>query len=174
MSWSYSGDPASSPLDQVRFWLQDIDVSNQLMQNEELTWLFDTHGKDMHGGEIWAAAIAAEVLANRFAREVSISADGVSVQLSELQDRYEKLAVNLRDAWHQFGSAATGDFASVLVDDGIDPSIKPLMFGIGFHDNYEAGQQDYGGYAPGRFPWSADVGVPMLMDETAPPQDGAQ
>lgn len=164
MSWSYSGDPSLSTKDQVRFWLQDVDETMPLLSDEELLWLYETHGKDMHGGEIWAAAIAAEVLANRFAREVSISADGVSVQLSELQDRYEKLALNLRDAWHQFGSAASGDFASVLIDEGIDPSIKPLMFGIGFHDNYEAGQQDYGGYSPGRFPWAADVGVPMRTD----------
>lgn len=166
--WTYSGDPAASSLDQIRFWLQDVDVNLQLLQDEELLWLYAQHGQEIYSGEMWVASMAAEVLANRFAREVSISADGVSVQLSELQDRYEKLAMNLRDQWHEIGKSAKGDFAGVMMDTDVDPSLKPLMFGIGFHDNYLAGLQDYGSYSPGAFPWSADVSVPLTTVEEDP------
>lgn len=159
MTWSYSGDPGTSSLDQTRFWLQDIDTSFQLMQDEELLWLLETFKEQTQGEEIYVASVAADVLANRFAREVSTSADGVSVQLSELQDRYQKLAENLREQWkYLLSSVGSSDFAGIMLDvQGWDETIKPLVYGIGFMDNFEAGQQDYGYYSPGDYEWAISV-----------------
>lgn len=152
MSWSYSGDPSTSDLDQTRFWLQDIDITFQLMQDEELNWLIAS-SDGMQAAPLYAASIAAEVLANRYAKEVSVSADGVSVQIGDLQDRFNKLAENLRDQWQDI-VAALGDydFAGIALDVNTwDETIQPLVFGIGFMDNYMAGQQDYGYYSPGGY-----------------------
>lgn len=152
MSWSYSGDPSTSPLDQARFWLQDIDTTFQLMQDEELSWLLE-QAEPMQAAPLYAASVAAEVLANRYAKEVSVSADGVSVQIGDLQERFQKLAENLRAQWHEI-VAALGDydFAGIVLDtNGWVAGLQPLIFGTGFMDNYLAGQQDFGYYDPGGY-----------------------
>lgn len=148
MSWSYSGSPGSSDLDECRFYLQDTDPALQLLQDEEIQFLLDSwDGVD--GVAIHTAAICAEVLAARFAKEISVSADGVSVQTSELMQRYQTLASSLRAIYATRFEAAGPDLSSLIPGSDFDPTIKPLNFGVGFMDNYEAGQQAYGEYDPG-------------------------
>jgi hypothetical protein len=153
LTWTYSGDPATSFLDQIRFWIQDTNESFQLMQNEELNWLLSFSINEMPAPALYAAAVAAEVLANRYAKEVSVSADGVSVAIGDLSERYNTMAANLREQWHTI-VAALGeyDFAGIALDvTSWDETIQPLVFGVGFMDNAMAGQQDYGYYSPGGY-----------------------
>lgn len=53
MAWSYSGDPGDSALDEIRFLIQDTDTNDQLLSNEEITYLFDAYG------DAYSAAVAA-------------------------------------------------------------------------------------------------------------------
>jgi len=158
MSWTYSGNPGASEKDQVRFYLGDVDATFPLLTDEEITFLI-SQWDDAYNGALYAAAVAAEVISGRFAREVSVSADGVSVQLSELQDRYNNLASSLRDQYKALYGFFDPVTAANILDDNFDPSIKPLVFGIGFNDNYLAGRQSYGDFHPGRATdwWSGDV-----------------
>jgi hypothetical protein len=39
MTWSYSGNPGASDLDEVRFLIQDTDTNEQLLSNEEINYL---------------------------------------------------------------------------------------------------------------------------------------
>ena len=39
MAWSYSGDPDSSALDGIRFLIGDTDTNDQLLSNEEISWM---------------------------------------------------------------------------------------------------------------------------------------
>ena len=39
MAWSYSGDPDSSALDAIRFLVGDTDTNDQLLANEEISWV---------------------------------------------------------------------------------------------------------------------------------------
>jgi hypothetical protein len=167
VTWTYSGDPGSSPLDQTRFWLQDTEQAFPLMQNEELQWLLDTYDNQTQGAEMYCASIAADVLANRFAKEVDTSADGVSVALGQLQERYQNLATNLREQWKTLLSTmGSADFAGIMLDVTLeDPTIQPLVFGVGFMDNYAAGQQDFGYYSPGDYEWMLGA---MTGDATYP------
>jgi len=43
MSFSYSGSPSSSPLDEARFLLGDTDKSSPIMQDEEIQYIIDTY-----------------------------------------------------------------------------------------------------------------------------------
>lgn len=149
MTWSYSGNPATSHRDAVRFYVGDIDPALQLLQDEDLDFLLDKW-LDLYGSDLMVAAGAAEIIANHFAREVSVSADGVSVGSAELQEKYNLLATNLREMYkiEQIGTPIVPG----LWDTAYDPSIKVLRFGIGFTDNYLVGRQDYGDYDPGNFP----------------------
>ena len=108
----------------------------------------------MRASVVFVAAMAAEVIAAKFTREVSVSADGVSVGTSELASRYQQLATKLRDQAHEDSAAgAFPDLGGVMFDEYRDLTIKPLRFGIGSMDNYEAGRQDYGDYDPGQYPY---------------------
>lgn len=153
--WSYSGNPATSHRDAVRFYIGDIDPSLQLLQDEDIDFLLDKW-MPVYGSDLLVAAGAAEIVANHFAREVSVSADGVSVSSNELQQKFNMLAENLRDMYkvEQIGTPILPG----LWDLSWDYTIKPLRFGIGFTDNYEAGRQDYGDYDPSGYPnqWTSD------------------
>jgi len=150
MTWSYSGDPGASTLDSVRFYINDTDETQPLLSNEDITFLVDLW-MPIYKSPILIAAVAAEIVAGKFARQVSVSADGVSVSVSELQEKYNDLAYNLREMY-KMEEIGTPVLPGILWDGVWDPSIKPTRFGIGFTDNYLAGRQDYGDYDPDGYP----------------------
>jgi len=55
MTWTYSGNPGASALDEVRFLIQDTDVNDQLLSNEELNYLISVYH------DPYSAAVAAVV-----------------------------------------------------------------------------------------------------------------
>lgn len=155
MSWSYSGDPASSDKDTVRFYIQDTDPAMQMLQDEEISYLL-SQWTTVSGSALFTSAVACEVIAGRFAREVDVSADGVSVSAGQLQQRYNDLATSLRDQYKAQYANNGPDISSVMLDLSQDNTIKPLNFGIGFMDNYLAGQENYGNYSPSSRPYFDD------------------
>jgi len=157
MSWTYSGNPGDSDKDQVRFYLGDVDPNFPLLTDEEITFLLSQW--DVYNAPLYSASVAAETVSARFAREVDVSADGVSVQIGQLQERFKGLAVVLRDQYHAlYGFVDPSNLQNALALEW-DPSIDPLVFGIGFNDNYLAGRQNYGNFHPGRAVdwWRSDV-----------------
>lgn len=145
MSWSYGNDPAGSDLDAVRFHVQDTDTLDQLISDEEIEYLIELWNP-VYGSLLYAAAMVAENIAARFTREVALSADGVSVGIETLAQRYNDLAMSLRDAYkNKSGASGAPVSGGTVFDEYFDSSIKPLSFGKGIHDNVRAGRQDYGG-----------------------------
>ncbi len=55
MTWTYSGDPGDSALDEVRFLIQDTDTDDQLLSDEELAYLLTSYQ------DPYSAAVAAVV-----------------------------------------------------------------------------------------------------------------
>lgn len=160
MAWTYSGDPATSDKDEVRFYLQDTDSGFPLLQDEELQWLID-EWMPRYDSLLYVASVGAATVSRKFAGMVSVSADGVSVQTGDLAQRYRDLALELRE---QYKAAQVGgeiNIDNVLIGHGYDHGIRPLRFAVGLHDNPEAGLQDYGGLtydpfldaATGQSPW---------------------
>ena len=148
MSWSYSGDPSESDLDEVRFYSQDTDSSDQLISDEEIQFVID-QWQPINGSNIYAAAVICEVIAARFAREVTYSADGVSVGTNELQQKYEALALSLRDQYKAMTSVlGDPDVGGILFGETYDPSMKPLVWAKGMNDNPRGPIQDRGGQYP--------------------------
>jgi hypothetical protein len=54
MTWTYSGNPGASVLDEVRFLIQDTDTTDQLLSNEELNYLIDAFDDSAYGAAISA------------------------------------------------------------------------------------------------------------------------
>ena len=156
MSFSYSGDPADSNLDAVRFYLQDTNADDPLISDEEIEYLLASW-MPLYDSLYYVAAVAAETIAAKFAREVSYTADGVSISGEQLQVKYNELASSLRDLYRAEQVQAGGgpDVGGILYGEQFDPSIKPLIWAKGMHDNIRAGQQDYGGALPAAYRLSA-------------------
>lgn len=158
MTFTYTNDPSTSALDEVRFYLGDVDESDQLLQDEEINF-YITKLTNVYNSLLATASYLADVIAGRFAREISISADGVTAGANELQQKYEELAKNLRRQWHEIGGVdGKPDVGGILWGEQLDWSVKPLAVGEGFMDNYRAGQQEYGGRSPNNWPGVLDDG----------------
>lgn len=151
-TYTYSGDPAISDADAVRFLVQDVGdltpsgVQLWLLSDEEIAWLLD-QWLDKYGSTLYVAAVAASVVATRFVGVVSVTTDGVSVNTSELSQRYRDLAADLRARYRDYGIGGEVDISNIMTGVGPDFSIRPLRFGIGLDDNPWAGLQDYGGWS---------------------------
>lgn len=142
-TWTYSGDPSSSPRDTVRYYLQDTDPDDPQMSDAELDFLIDDW-YSVTASYILVAATAAEILSVRYSGEVTVSSDAVIVALEQLQEKWAATAARLRamQARKDIGGPDAGD---IDLYEYPDPSIKPLSFDKGMHDNRYAGRQDYGG-----------------------------
>ena len=160
MAWSYSGDPRTSDRDTVRFTIQDTDSSLQLLTDEEIDFLLE-RWMPKYDSTTYVAAVAAALVSRKFVGIVSVSADGVTVNTSDLVQRYRDLADELRreHAQSQIGEV---DLTNIMVGQDRDPRIRPLRFGIGLHDNPEAGLQDYGGWTYDPFAAAGEVALEQL------------
>ena len=92
MTWTYSGNPADSDRDKVRFLVFDTDTNEQLLSNEEIAWLLSEQPN-----VYLAAANAAEVIAAKFAKDITRSAVGLSATVGNRAQFYLNLANKLRD-----------------------------------------------------------------------------
>lgn len=142
MAWTYT-NPSASDKDEVRFLIGDTDESDQLLSDEEINFLIDTW-LTVHGTTFYVASIACETIAARLAREISYSADGVSVSLSELQAKYKQQAETLRMQHKELFVGGAPDVGGISAYEEQDIGIAPFIFGTGMSDNREAGRQDYG------------------------------
>ena len=93
MSWSYSGDPRQSALDEVRFLIGDTDQSDQLLRDEEILYLLEHCGQRT----LVAAYKAAEGLSSQFTRGVeSKSVGDLRIDYGERAEKFRQLAHSLK------------------------------------------------------------------------------
>lgn len=133
----------STDKDKVRFWLQDTDPDVRLLADAEIQYLVDIWMPKVDS-LIYVAAKAAEVISVKFAGVVSVSADGVNVAVADISGKYAQAAV-LLEQLHRDAQIGEVDIANLMWGAHRDHGIDPLVFGMGLHDNREAGRQDYGG-----------------------------
>lgn len=142
MGFQY-GDPGASEKDEVRFLLGDTTDPGHLIEDEEINYLI-SKWKPLYDSMEYVAAVAADTLAARFAREASYSADGVSISLANLGAQFRELAASLRAQHKNLLVGGLPDAGGITPGEQTDPDIAPFDFGTGMHDNLEAGRQQYG------------------------------
>jgi hypothetical protein len=92
MAWTYSGDPASSVKDQVRFLVGDTDSTDQLLQDAEILYVITEAGSSVYQ----AAHDAAYAIASKFSRmATSKSVGDLSLSYSDRAKAYFELANEL-------------------------------------------------------------------------------
>lgn len=132
MSFSYSGDPASSELDQVRFLLKDTDPADYLLEDEELNWLI-TEETDPYS----AAAAACNVLATKYARKADMAVGDLRIMSSQRSKAYKLQAKELRQlALRNSGAPKPYAGGTSVADKKLDEDNTdvPERFRIGIHD----------------------------------------
>lgn len=89
MSWSYN--PGASTRDWVRFRIGDTDTADQLLSDEEIN-----SALTREGNEYKAAAVCADAIAGKFAREADKRVGPLAISASQKSERYTTLAAQLR------------------------------------------------------------------------------
>lgn len=132
MAWTYSGDPASSNRDAVRFLVGDTLPADQQMQDAEIEYLIVQHGTAQ-----LAAAAAAEALVARYARKVDVTDGDTSLRFSQRADEYRELAKTLREQ-RASGAAPLPYVGGVSISEveakACDTDRFPDVFSVGMHD----------------------------------------
>lgn len=111
MAFSYSGDPASSSLDLVRFLIGDTVEQGALYSDAEINAILDTSASPN-----WAAVRLVESAIARYATKLDKSIDGLSVKYSQVVLNLEKLRDSLSRA---AGSESLGRLGAGMYAGGI-------------------------------------------------------
>jgi len=90
MAWTYSGNPTSSDLDAVRFYVGDTDQNDQLLQDAEINFLLSESPRP-----IAAAARAAQVICSKMSRLVDEKFETIDNKLSQRATAFQMLAIKL-------------------------------------------------------------------------------
>jgi hypothetical protein len=151
-TFTYSGDPSSSDLDAVRFLTGDTNEAAYFLSDEEINFTLAEFTPDGGTANVpEAAGAAAEAIAAKLSREITYSADGVSVSADTLAAKFYTVAEKIRTLGLRSDVVAGPDYpgsgspGDVMFAEAYDDSLRPLVFSVGMHDNYRGGQQDFGG-----------------------------
>lgn len=132
MNWTYTGNPASSNRDAVRFLIGDTDPANKRVSDEEVTWALSEEPN-----VYLAAAVVASSIAALFADRVSKAVGDLRIEYGQQQKNYADLAVRLTVRGNQ---RAAGFFAGGISHDDKqttrrDTDLVNPSFRSGMHDN---------------------------------------
>jgi hypothetical protein len=86
MAFSYSGDPAKSKLDEIRFLLQDTDEADALLSDQEINFLIKKYNSVPR-----LVTEACKILIAKFSRYYDETNGKVSLKYSQLADNYRQL-----------------------------------------------------------------------------------
>jgi hypothetical protein len=92
MAWTYTDDPGGVPRDAVRFALGDTDPADPQCSDGQVEYALADQGNVPK----LAAALLADRLAARYAREEATSVDGISLGGAGRSSAYRLLATTLR------------------------------------------------------------------------------
>jgi len=143
MTWTYSGNPADSTKDAVRFLVGDTDTTDQLITNEEITYLIAQHGVVNRVASETARAIAA-----KFARLMNRTIGGLSADFSAKYRQYLELADNLlsKDELSPVSPYISGFSRSAKEAVELDTDREPTFSRKGIMDNPRSQPSDESPY----------------------------
>jgi len=134
VSWSYSGDPASSARDLVRFLLLDTVEADPLLSNEEIDYLVATWTDPYE-----AARNGALTLMAKFTRQADLSRSVGDLSISESfggrASEYLALAESIAEQRNRLAPAKPWVAAGNLEQTAKRPDLGQSDFRLGQFDN---------------------------------------
>lgn len=119
MAWLYSGNPAYSEKDLVRFLVGDTDMKDPLLQDEEISFLLTSNSSPQQ-----AAIAACRVLIAKYSREADYTIGPESVKASQRLTNFQRLKAELESSIKSKYAAPSWDASS----------IGKNSFDVGMHD----------------------------------------
>lgn len=110
MAWSYDVsnldlETSGGRLNVVRFLIGDTDTTNQMIQNEEITFALSATGDNPYSAAIYSAMS----LSSKYASKVDVELDGeLSAKYSQLGKQYRMLALDLDKQAKRFSGTNLG------------------------------------------------------------------
>lgn len=96
MAWTYSGNPASSARDEIRFLVGDTDSDSPQLSDEEIDYIATTlPDKGVLYPNMAAAASAAAAIAAKYAKLIDKSVGSLSISYSQKHTQYTAMAKDL-------------------------------------------------------------------------------
>lgn len=89
MSFTYSGDPASSPLDECRFILGDTDEQNPIMQDEEISYIIEQSNSNINVLRYNLFTQAATIFARDIKRSLGPQSEDPTARLNHFRQQAE-------------------------------------------------------------------------------------
>lgn len=117
MVWDYSGDPADSTKDAVRFLIGDTNHDAQLLSDEEIAWLLSQNADDVYV----AAQRALTQLATRYSGKADKAVGDLKISYSQLSKQFAERASDVLAQAEQGGGLVATPYAG-----GISRSDKQL------------------------------------------------
>ncbi len=148
MSWSYSASDLTTTtsagrINTVRLLVGDTDTTDQLVQNEEITFALSQTGDNVYYAAVWIC----RAIAAKFSRMVTTTLDGaLSADYSDRAKQYTQLAIQIEAQGKKTSGKALGisaggiSVAAMGVANATTDRVKPA-FGVRQFDNTEAGDQ---------------------------------
>lgn len=96
MSWSYSGDPSTSPLDAFRFKLKDTDKNDPLLTDEEINFILTEYKNPNAQLAVGYRQCAATFARKPIKRSLGPQAEDNSKRLQfykDMADKYEDMLI---------------------------------------------------------------------------------
>jgi hypothetical protein len=97
MPWSYSGNPADSPKDEVRFLVGDTNRDDQILSDEEIAYLLTLYPPSAGLANWECAAEAARAISSKFTNLISKTVGSLSLQYGDKAAQFAELADKLEE-----------------------------------------------------------------------------
>lgn len=114
MTWTYSGDPAYSNRDAVRFLIRDTNTSDQLLQDEEIAWLLSQNSNNVYK----AAMASAYAVSAKFSNQaVTKTVGALSLSYQARSEHYKSLALSIKNQYLSVGATFAPYSGGISVSD---------------------------------------------------------
>lgn len=137
MTWTYAGTPSTVPADAVRLRIGDTETRDQQLTDAEISYCLSQASNDVLG----AAILGARILMFRFARQTTLSTDGMSDGAGDRYEHYKELVDALLVEQETSGNVIPyvgGQSISEKTSDRTDEDLVQPNFVVGQDDNPNA------------------------------------
>lgn len=136
MTFTYSGDPTDSALDEVRFLIQDTDPSEPFLTNEEIAYLLAAYDQDVFGAAIAAVSSLIAQAARVQEESKSVGDLSLSVRSGARLAQWQELMKALKaEQFRRYPAAPVVNANSLLATADRETEEEKSDFVVGQMDN---------------------------------------
>lgn len=146
-SWTYTGNPSARAIDAIRFLIGDTDTNDQLLSDEEITWVnTEASGTATGTNALYDAAYrCCLTVASKLARQADKQIGDLKVSMSQKAEGYRKQAQELKALALREGGVPIPYAGGITYSDKEIDQDNPDIFSGWFASGQFNNQRDGGG-----------------------------